>query len=55
MLISYDRRPNATVDEKMQSLVESIMLALNEKASQDDIDKIKKRLSNLESEVNNNG
>lgn len=31
MVITYDQRPNATVDEKMRSLIESIMLALNEK------------------------
>lgn len=29
MIIDYDRRPNATEDEKLQSLVENIQLALN--------------------------
>lgn len=30
MIIDYDTRPNATVDEKLRSLIDSIMLALNE-------------------------
>lgn len=30
MIINYDRNPTATVDQKLQSLIESIMLALNE-------------------------
>lgn len=34
MIISYDRRADATTDEKIQSLIESIMLALNEKADE---------------------
>ena len=30
MIIQYDTRPNATVDEKLKSLIESIQLALGE-------------------------
>ena len=30
MVIQYDTRPDATIDEKLRSLIESIMLALNE-------------------------
>lgn len=30
MIIQYDTRPNATIDEKLRSLSESIMLAFNE-------------------------
>lgn len=30
MIIDYDRRPNATTDEKLQSLKENIQMALNE-------------------------
>lgn len=32
MIIDYDRRPNATEDDRLQSLIDSIMRALNEKA-----------------------
>ena len=32
MIIEYDKRPDATIDQKMQSLIDSIMLALNVKA-----------------------
>lgn len=42
MVINYDRRENATVDEKIESLIESIMLALNEKADINELEKIKK-------------
>ena len=42
MVINYDRRENATVDEKIESLIESIMLALNEKADITELEKIKK-------------
>lgn len=30
MIIQYDTRPNATIDEKIRSLIHSIQLALNE-------------------------
>lgn len=30
MIIEYDTRPNATIDEKIRSLIDSIMLAFNE-------------------------
>ena len=30
MIIQYDTRPNATVDEKLRSLIESIQLAFGE-------------------------
>lgn len=42
MVINYDRRENATIDEKLESLIESIMLALNEKADITELEKIKK-------------
>lgn len=42
MVINYDRRENATIDEKIESLIESIMLALNEKADITELEKIKK-------------
>lgn len=35
IIIQYDKRPNATIDEKLQSLIESIQLALNGMAEQD--------------------
>lgn len=42
MVLDYDRRPDATVDEKLQSLMENIQLALNEKAEVSELDKLKK-------------
>lgn len=30
MIIGYDRNPSATVDQKVQSLMESVQMALNE-------------------------
>lgn len=30
MIIGYDRNPNASVDQKVQSLMESVQMALNE-------------------------
>lgn len=32
MIISYDKNPQLTTDQKLESLIESIQLALNEKA-----------------------
>lgn len=32
MIISYDKNPALTTDQKLESLIESIQLALNEKA-----------------------
>jgi len=32
MIIDYDRRPNATEQDRLQSLIASVMMALNEKA-----------------------
>ena len=35
IIIQYDKRPNATIDEKLQSLIESIQLALYGMGEQD--------------------
>lgn len=37
MIIQYDTRPDATVDEKLRSLIESIQLALGEIGIKEDI------------------
>ena len=50
MIINYDRNPALTVDQKIESLIESIQLALNEKADNEIIDTLEKRLSELENE-----
>lgn len=42
MVINYDRRENATIDEKIESLIANIMLALNEKTDITELEKIKK-------------
>lgn len=47
MIVNYDRNPDLTIDEKLQSLVECIQLALNEKADNSKIEEIKKELSKL--------
>lgn len=47
MIINYDRRPDATVDEKLQSLIESISLALNEKANASDVEDCKKKIKEI--------
>lgn len=47
MIIDYDRRPNATVDEKLQSLIENLMLALAEKADESEVQKLRKELEKI--------
>lgn len=37
MVIDYDRNPKLTTDQKLQSLIESIMLAMNDKADADTV------------------
>ena len=37
MIIQYDTRPNATIDEKLKSLIESIQLAFNEIGIKDNV------------------
>ena len=48
MIVSYDKNPNLTIDQKLESLIENITLALNEKAEMADIEKIKKELAELQ-------
>ena len=48
MVINYDRRPDASIDQKLQSLIESISLALNEKANANEVAEIKKKIKELE-------
>ena len=45
MIIGYDRNPNAPVDRKVQSLMESVQLALNEHAT--DISMLSNKVDNL--------
>lgn len=45
MVINYDRRQGASVEEKMDSLVENIMLAMNE--LQTEIKELKKEIKVL--------
>lgn len=49
MIINYDRRPNATMDQKIQSLIESIQLALNEIVT--DLDYTNKKIDQLEQRI----
>lgn len=49
MIIGYDRRPNATMDQKIQSLIESIQLALNEIVT--DLDYTNKKIDQLEQRI----
>lgn len=45
MIIGYDRNPNASVDQKVQSLMESVQMALNEHTT--DIAQINNEIDNL--------
>lgn len=45
MIIDYDHNPNATTDEKLQSLKESVQMALNEVT--DTIDILKREIQKL--------
>lgn len=45
MIIDYDRRPTATIDQKMQSLIESLTLALGEQTIE--IERLKAEIANL--------
>lgn len=52
MIISYDQNPNLTVDQKLQSLIESIMLAINEKADNAEMLSTAKLLQAADKEAN---
>ena len=45
MIIGYDRNPKAPVDRKVQSLMESVQLALNEHST--DISQLSNKVDNL--------
>ena len=49
MIIDYDRNPSANTDQKLQSLMESIQLALNELTT--DMDILKKKIQELEESI----
>ena len=48
MNINYDRNPGLTVDQKLNSLIESIQLALNEKANAVDLQSVKTAVDKLQ-------
>lgn len=52
MVLNYDRNPNRTTDEKIESLIENIQLALNEindklVDQEKTLDDIRKRLDSI--------
>lgn len=47
MVLDYDRRPNATEDEKIQSLMENTQLALNEKAEKNLFQTLQEKVKGL--------
>lgn len=49
MIPTYDRNPGLTVDQKLTSLIESLVLCLNEKADQDESKRAKELLGELSS------
>jgi hypothetical protein len=49
MIIDYDHNPNATTDEKLQSLKESVQLSTNEMANAIEI--LKKEIQELKKKV----
>lgn len=48
MVIGYDKNPNLTIDQKLSSLIESIQLALNEKADAADVKAVEAAIDNLQ-------
>lgn len=48
MIVSYDKNPRLTTDQKLESLIESITLALNEKAERADVERIKEKLPEIQ-------
>lgn len=45
MIVDYDKNPSLTIDQKLQSLIDSIHRALNE--VRDDIDKLSKEVEEM--------
>lgn len=45
MIVDYDKNPSLTIDQKLQSLIDSIHRALNE--VKDDIDKLSKEVEEI--------
>lgn len=45
MIVDYDKNPSLTIDQKLQSLIDSIHRALNE--VRDDIDKLSKEVEEI--------
>lgn len=45
MIVDYDKNPSLTVDQKLQSLIESIHRALDE--IRDDLDKLSKEVAEI--------
>lgn len=45
MIVDYDKNPSLTVDQKLQSLIESIHRALDE--VKDDLNKISKEIAEI--------
>lgn len=48
MIIGYDRNPDLTIDQKLNSLIESIQLALNEKADAADVKAVEVAIDKLQ-------
>lgn len=48
MVIGYDKNPNLTIDQKLSSLIESIQLALNEKADAADVKAVEAAIDRLQ-------
>lgn len=53
MIINYDRNPNRTIDEKLDSLLQNLQLALNE--IEDRLQKQEKRIEELRKAVDSLG
>ena len=48
MLIDYDHNPSLSVDQKLQSLIESIQRCLDSKADNEKIIELQKKLSEIQ-------
>ena len=49
MIIDYDHNPNATTDDKLRSLKESVQLSMNEMV--DTIEVLKKEINELKKKI----
>lgn len=53
MVLNYDRDPNRSIEEKLNTLVMNLQLAFNE--VEDKLDRIEKKLEKMQNEIDSIG